>query len=596
MITMRGSGFAPVGDVVSNESRGESLSSPIEILLVVRPRTPFQAIDEIGARPPQLTRAELAAAHGAAPEDLESVARFAAAAGLTILESDAARRIVRVSGPIEALATAFQVDLADYQLGKIRYRAHMNEVGLPGELAEIVTCVLGLDTRPLVQPAAPGFFRASAAAPAATAAAESTAYYATQVSAMYGYPTLPNAGQGQTIGLIELAGGYIETDIDAYFAQYPGQPPRPEIINVGPNVPSGNPFANIEVTMDVELAGSVCPYGRVVVYNAGSETFSIKDYFDIFAQAVHDTVNDPAVLSSSWFFPEDIAGIGPTPQEIEAFEALFKEAALLGITICCASGDQGGLYPVAFVSSSGASVQPVSGFALPVVNYPPSSPLVLSCGGTTIAVDAAGALAGEIVWNRLAQMITVSGARSNNSASGGGVSRRLALPDYQLRAQVPPAVTYDWTDAQYTLTSSFQGRGVPDVCLNADMNTGYRFFYLGAWAISGGTSAAAPMWATLVTLFNQVLGKRLGLLNPWLYQVQIGGGTDVLRRIVRGNNGTYEARPDLDWNACTGLGSPDGTKLLAALTAVTRAATAPPAAAPEPRAAAVGAPIKAPAA
>jgi kumamolisin len=76
----------------------------------------------------------------------------------------------------------------------------------------------------------------------------------------------------------------------------------------------------------------------------------------------------------------------------------------------------------------------------------------------------------------------------------------------------------------------------------------------------GGTSAAAPLWAALVARLNQGLNANCGFLNPVLYTKCANG---VLRDITVGNNGAYSAGPG--WDACTGLGSPDGQRLLHAL-------------------------------
>lgn len=103
------------------------------------------------------------------------------------------------------------------------------------------------------------------------------------------------------------------------------------------------------------------------------------------------------------------------------------------------------------------------------------------------------------------------------------------------------------------------GRGVPDIAGNADPNTGYVILLNGQKEVFGGTSAVAPLWSGLIALFNQKLGKPVGYLNPLLYN-QIAG---ALRDITDGNNGAYKAGPG--WDACTGMGSPDGAKLLQAL-------------------------------
>jgi kumamolisin len=107
----------------------------------------------------------------------------------------------------------------------------------------------------------------------------------------------------------------------------------------------------------------------------------------------------------------------------------------------------------------------------------------------------------------------------------------------------------------------FAGRGVPDVAGDADPESGYEVRVDGLNTAIGGTSAVAPLWAGMIALFNQSLGKPVGFLNTLLYsQVSTGGG---FHPITEGNNGAFKAGPG--WNACTGLGSPNGAKILSLL-------------------------------
>jgi len=108
------------------------------------------------------------------------------------------------------------------------------------------------------------------------------------------------------------------------------------------------------------------------------------------------------------------------------------------------------------------------------------------------------------------------------------------------------------------------GRGVPDVAGNADPTTGYQIYSDGQAQVVGGTSAVAPLWAALVSRLAEATGQRFGLIQPALY-AGVTPGTDVpgFRDITSGNNGAYAAGPG--WDACSGLGSPDGTALLTRL-------------------------------
>jgi kumamolisin len=136
---------------------------------------------------------------------------------------------------------------------------------------------------------------------------------------------------------------------------------------------------------------------------------------------------------------------------------------------------------------------------------------------------------------------------SSEGATGGGVSDVFALPAWQSAAGVPPSANKDG------------GRGVPDVAGDADPNTGYNILVDGQSGAIGGTSAVAPLWAALVALINQSNGKPAGFVNPTLYAS--GDSSGDFRDITSGNNGAYSAGPG--WDACSGLGSPNGAKLAA---------------------------------
>jgi kumamolisin len=172
------------------------------------------------------------------------------------------------------------------------------------------------------------------------------------------------------------------------------------------------------------------------------------------------------------------------------------------------------------------------------VDFPAASPFVVACGGTKLAISGS-AIGSEQVWNELS---------ANEGATGGGVSEVFALPTYQSSAKVPKA------------PNGFVGRGVPDVAGNADPESGYNVVVDGQQTVIGGTSAVAPLWAGLLALINQSLGTNVGFVNAQLYAAKAEA---TFHDITSGNNGTYSAGKG--WDACTGLGTPDGNALLAAL-------------------------------
>ena len=179
------------------------------------------------------------------------------------------------------------------------------------------------------------------------------------------------------------------------------------------------------------------------------------------------------------------------------------------------------------------------------VDLPACLPPVLACGGTRLNT-ASGAVTSEVVWNELA---------SQEGATGGGVSKIFPIPSYQASAGVPKQPE-----------TNFAGRGVPDVAGDADPVTGYTVRVDGKNMVIGGTSAVAPLWAGLTALINQRLGRPLGFMQPALYQI----GSLAFRDISSGDNGHFSA--GANWDACTGLGSPNGTALVQALTGQATAA------------------------
>ena len=206
----------------------------------------------------------------------------------------------------------------------------------------------------------------------------------------------------------------------------------------------------------------------------------------------------------------------------------FEAAAALGVTVCCAAGDAG---------SGDQNPRQRHARRQGPRRLPRLQPL-----RAVLRRHARWPRDGsEVVWND----------DPTSSATGGGVSDVFDLPAWQKDAHVPPSVN----------PGGRVGRGLPDVAGNASPATGYqvRVDYLSF--VVGGTSAVSPLWAGLVARINQKLGKPVGYLNPLLYGPVAGSG--AFHDITSGNNGAYAAGSG--WDACTGWGSPDGAKLLAAL-------------------------------
>jgi kumamolisin len=264
--------------------------------------------------------------------------------------------------------------------------------------------------------------------------------------------------------------------------------------------------------LDIEVAGSVAPGAKIVVYFTPNTD---QGFTDAITTAVHDATNNPSAISISWGGPES----SWTAQAMTALDAACQSAAALGITITVAAGDNG--------STDGATGNNV--------DFPASSPHVLACGGTELNANGS-TLISEVVWNELA---------NNDGATGGGVSNFFPLPSWQANSNVPGP------------SGSTGGRGVPDVCGDADPNSGYNIRVDGQNTVVGGTSAVAPLWAGLVAVANQQLGAKVGFIQPAIYAAKAAA---AFNDITEGNNPAFSAGPG--WDACTGQGSPKASALI----------------------------------
>ncbi len=516
----------------------------MQITLVLRPRATAQKAHCAGgldcARQ-RISREEYAAQYGADAADVQKIAAFASEFGLTMANVNLPARTVQLNGTCAAFSKAFQVELANYKHAAGSYRGRTGAVNVPQELGAIIVSVHGLDNRPQAKP----HFRLATKRRSKAAAAAAVSYTALQVAQAYGYPASVN-GSGETIGIIELGGGYNQSDLTTYF-QNLNISPTPTVVAVSvdgaQNQPTGDTNGpDTEVGLDIEVAGAIASGANIAVYFAPNTD---AGFLDAINQAVTDTVNKPSVLSISWGGPESTW----TAQSLQSYNSALQSAAAVGVTVCVAAGDNG--------SSDGVTD------GLDHVDFPASSPYSLACGGTTLAISGSS-ISSEVVWNDLS---------SGEGATGGGVSGTFPIPTWQANAGVPPG----------TNPSGYAGRGVPDVAGDADPNTGYNVQVDGSSFAVGGTSAVAPLWAGLIALINQSLGKSVGYLNPTLYQ-NVEENEGAFNDITSGNNGDFSAGPG--WDACSGWGSPEGANLLQALSGTSTGTgpspTPPPAPTPTP--------------
>ena len=507
----------------------------LEVTVRLRAKTPLPDPAELlgaGQEPiPQLTHEEFDALHGADPKDIAQIRKYAHDNHLAVVLESPSRRSVILSGTVADFSKAFNVSLNHYEYPGGTYRGRIGAVSVPAEFSESVEGVFGLDNRPVAKP----HFKIRASHAAAAAA---RSFNPTEVAQIYNFPSTFD-GTGQCIGIIELGGGYRPSDLSAYFHKLKlTKIPKviPVSVDGARNSPVGDPnSADGEVGLDIEVAGAIAPGATIAVYFAPNDQ-SAKGFLDALTKAIHDTVNKPSVISISWGGPEQI----PTSSFQTQFNQALQSAAMLGITVCIASGDNGA-----------ADVGPNEWDGSAIVDFPASSPFALACGATNLLVSGT-TIQSESVWNQ-GQADTVN---DSFGSCGGGISGVFGVPSYQTGLKIPPSLN----------PPGGKGRGVPDVTGVGDPATGFKVLVDGRSFVVGGTSAVAPLWAALIARINQKLKGRVGFINPQLYALQANAG--ALHDITQGNNRVsfathnnvgYDAAPG--WDPCGGLGSPNGAIL-----------------------------------
>lgn len=335
----------------------------------------------------------------------------------------------------------------------------------------------------------------------------STYFSATDIGKVY------NINNTQTvrssIAIIELGGGYKSADLTAYW-NYLGLTIKPNVYAVSVDGAKNTPGsdADMEVVLDIEIAGGICPSSNIYVYFAPNTN---NGFYDAIHAAIYSTTYPVSVISISWGGPENEWD----SNNLTAFNSLFEAAAKKGITICVASGDSG--------SSDGESTGNH-------VDFPSSSPWSLACGGTNLVCP-----------NRIydtSTKETVWGTIPDDGAAGGGFSNVFDAQTYQATFIKP-----------YSTTK----RGVPDVCGDADPLTGWIIYINGSYSGVGGTSAVAPMWAGYLAGIEYK-----SFVTPVLYSLYPLHRT-IVHDITVGNEGTYKAA--VGWDPASGLGSPNGSIL-----------------------------------
>jgi kumamolisin len=486
---------------------------PVSFWLVSSKLGLLEEADRIASLPIRsrvyLSREQLKATYGPPDEAIETVHAFAQKHGLEWIGGDAGGTLVHLMVSKSKVKHLFGVDLSpSHPEGSQPLPAPHNAICLPREdfsarQLSMIRGIFGLDRGRQTSPSQVSHSHASGPS-----------------SFQFPHPTPDEfKGDGQCVGILQFGGLFEDRDLNAVIRN------NTAAANVSVVIPirfKPTPYAAFysETSLDVQIVARTVPNAKQVLYLLPN---SEQGWIAGMQRALFDAENAPSVLSISAGWPEMGGSPGQSywsPAAFDALEDMFARATLIGMTVCCASGD------------SGPAVD--NG---PHVFYPASSRYVLACGGTQNNGT-------EVVWS------------DRLGASGGGISDVFPIPSWQRCVQANVLAS----DGLRRPAGALEGRLVPDVAAPAHA------FIQGYGAVTG-TSAAAPLWAGLIALANQQLqaksiNKTVGNLTAILYD-QSSGLQGACNDITTGNNAVprgnlayYSA--GLGWDACTGWGTPTG--------------------------------------
>jgi subtilase family serine protease len=471
-----------------------------------------------------LTPAQFAERFGPAKSDYQALIKFAEKNGLRVTGTHPNRVVLDVAGSVAAIENTFQVKMRVYNHPKEKrtFYSPDTEPSVDASVQIPILSISGLNNYSLPQPASLHITPANQPpeSPALAGSGPGGTFRGNDFRLAY-VPRCPLNGTGQSVALVEFE-DYYSNDIASY--ESVSLLPYTTLINVpvdgGLSAPDGNANGIAEVSLDIEMVVCMATnLSSVLVYE---EPLSIFNWPDILSQIADD--NLAAQISCSWFNP---FSPGPDP----ASEQLFQQMASQGQSFFSASGDAD-----AFVGQ---------------IPFPGDSPNITMVGGTTLTtVTKSGSRSSETAWNA-----------GGGEGTGGGVSTSYAIPPWQ-----------QGINSILTNGGSLFARNIPDVALTAaNISVKYNNGQTGTF---DGTSCAAPLWAGFTALVNQqavAAGKPVvGFINPAIYEIANESiYNSAFNDITTGSN-TWSSSPNaffavLNYDLCTGLGTPKGTNLINAL-------------------------------
>ncbi len=348
-------------------------------------------------------------------------------------------------------------------------------------------------------------------------------------------------GKGQTvIDIVSYGSPTLQQDMTVFDQHFHLPPVNLQIIAplgavpYNPNNKDMSGWAG-ETELDVEIIHAIAPDAKIIVMTSPVDetegTVGLPQFLQLEQYAVAHHLG--SIFSQSYVASEATLADSSSRQFVNTYTNFYKQIITQdGVTVLSGSGDNG--------ATDWANIAATRLAATPTVNFPADVPWVTAVGGTSLFHADNGIT--ESAW----------------SGSGGGVSTFFTQPSFQ--QNLP-------TSAQHMLNGH---RGLPDVSADANPDTGMAFYIGGQWSLTGGTSAATPLWAALIAIADQMAGHSLGFINPGLYKLGLSPNAQRdFRDITNGSNAVNNSSVHIQgfqaahgWDGVTGWGAPLASHLL----------------------------------
>jgi subtilase family serine protease len=503
-----------------------------------------------------LTDARWSARYGPSKVSASAAVRWLKHEGFTGIKVGKERLLVSASGSAAKVEKAFGVKLGLYNVAGHRVRLASGSFSVPASIAGAVAGTVGIDqivattdlaqnltastakaAKPDQEPAPPAGFRnpqpcskywgqkidttdsGSLYGPYTSPLPyDICGYLPSQMRSAYGLNAGDN-GKGVTIAIVDAYDSpTLQSDVDQYFEQNdsaialgPTQLVNVEPATVDDQSLCGGSGWYPEQALDIESSHTMAP-------DATIEFVGATDCLDSSLLAALQTAvtSGASVVSDSW--GDDVGDIFDQQSTMAAYDEVFEEADVTGVSVLFSSGDTGDNF---------------ADFGIDAPNFPSDDPNITSVGGTTLEIGRNGQDQAQYGWATAKQVLcspatttncgtatTPTGSLAFQAGGGGGTSFSYLEPYYQ--DSVVPAALANRNDA----VTGVAMRVDPDISMDADAQSGFligltQTFPNGTYYDQfkeGGTSLASPLLAGVIADTDQKAGIPLGFLDPILYK------------------------------------------------------------------------------